>query len=308
LPGLTYFFVRVRGGAVVVLSDIEFHEASTLEQAAELMARCGTHARFLAGGTSLVVDLKTDRYQTDHVISLNRISSLSGIAPADNGVRIGALTTLNQVATSDLIREKCLVISEAAQEMASPQIRNLGTVGGNIVGAVPCADLPPVMAVMYSTVNLWSPSGVRNMPIEDFFVGPRETVRRNDEILTEVIVPQPPARFGAAYARFGLREANSVSVAAVAASLLLKTDGAVDRARICLSAVAGKPTLVADAQSVLAGKALDESSLKRAAEAAMATAQPISDVRGSANYRRELIGTLTRRALLTAQKRAAGEK
>jgi len=292
----------------VILSDIEFHEASTLEQAAELMARCGTHARFMAGGTSLVVDLKTDRYQTDHVISLNRISSLSGIAAADNSVRIGALTKLNEVATSDLIREKCLVISEAAQEMASPQIRNLGTVGGNIVGAVPCADLPPVMAVMYSTINLWSPSGVRNVPIEAFFVGPRQTVRRNDEILTEVIVPQSPARFGAAYARFGLREANSVSVAAVAASLILKADGAVDKTRICLSAVAGKPTLVADAQSTLAGNVLDKSSLDRAAEAAMATAQPISDVRGSANYRRELIGTLTRRALLMAQKRAAGEK
>lgn len=292
----------------MVLSDIAFHEASTLEQAAELMARCGTHARFLAGGTSLVVDLKTDRYQADHVISLNRISSLSGIAAVDKGVRIGALTKLGEVATSDLIREKCLVIAEAAQEMASPQIRNLGTVGGNIVGAVPCADLPPVMAVTYSTVNLWSPSGVRNMPIEDFIVGPRQTVRRDDEVLTEVIVPQAPARFGAAYARFGLREANSVSVAAVAASLLLKADGIIDKARICLSAVAGKPTLVADAQNTLAGKALDESSLKRAAEAAMATAQPISDVRGSAGYRRELIGTLTRRALLTAQARAAGEK
>ena len=290
------------------LSDIAFHEASTLEQAAELMARCGAHAHFLAGGTSLVVDLKSDRYQTDHVISLNRISSLSGIAAADNGVRIGALTTLNEVATSDLIREKCLVIREAAREMASPQVRNLGTVGGNIVGAVPCADLPPVMAVSYGTINLWSPSGVRNMPIEAFFVGPRATVRRNDEILTEVIIPQAPARFGAAYARFGLREANSVSVAAVAASLILTADGSVDRARICLSAVAGTPMLVAGAESALADKALDKNSLDRAAEAAMAAAQPISDIRGSAGFRRELIGTLTRRALLTAQKRAAGEK
>lgn len=292
----------------MILSDIEFHEASTLEQAAELMTRCGTHARFLAGGTSLVVDLKTDRYHADHLISLNRIVSLRGISSADNGVRIGALTTLNEVATSDLIRNKYPIIREAAQEMASPQIRNLGTVGGNIVGAVPCADLPPVMAVTYCTINLWSPSGVRNMPIEAFFVSPRQTVRRDDEILTEVIIPQPPARFGAAYARFGLREANSVAVAAVAASLILNVDGSVDRARICLSAVAGTPMMVADAQSMLSGKVLDKSGLDRAADAAMATAQPISDLRGSANYRRELIGILTRRALLTAQKRAAGEK
>jgi CO/xanthine dehydrogenase FAD-binding subunit len=292
----------------VILSEAEFHEASTLEQAAEMAARWGKQGRFLAGGTSLVVDLKSDRYQTEHVISLNRIAALRGISPAGKGVRIGALTTLGEVATSDLIREKCLVIREAAQEMASPQVRNLGTVGGNIVGAVPCADLPPVMAVSYATLNLWSPSGVRNMPIEAFFVGPRQTVRNTDEVLTEVIVPQAPAKFGAAYARFGLREANAVAVAAVAASLVLKADGKVDKARICLSAVAGKPTLVADAESVLAGKALDQSSLDRAADAAMQIASPISDVRGSANYRRELIGTLTRRALLTAQKRAAGDK
>ena len=148
----------------MILSDIGFHEASTLEQAAELMARCGAHARFLAGGTSLVVDLKTDRYQADHVISLNRIASLRGISAADKGVRIGALATLNEVATSELIRDKCPVIREAAREMASPQVRNLGTVGGNIVGAVPCADLPPVMAVTYSTVNLHLPESVHCFP------------------------------------------------------------------------------------------------------------------------------------------------
>ena len=285
----------------MILSDIEFHEASTLDQAAELMARCGTQARFLAGGTSLVVDLKTDRSRTDHVISLNRIAALRGITPA-------ALTTLNELAGSSVIRERFPAIHEAAREMASPQIRNLGTVGGNIVGAVPCADLPPVLTVMGGTLRLWSPAGSRALPVEDFFVGPRETVRRNDEILTEVFVPQPPARFGAAYARFGLREANSVAVAAVAASLALKEDGTVGKARICLSAVAAKPTVVAAAESLLAGKIVDESTFGRAAEAAMAAAQPISDVRGSADYRRELVGTLTRRALFTAQKRAAGEK
>jgi carbon-monoxide dehydrogenase medium subunit len=242
------------------------------------------------------------------VISLTRIAALRGIASVDDGVRIGALSTLGEVATSGLVRERCPVVRDAAREMASPQVRNLGTVGGNIVGAVPCADLPPVLAVSYATLNLWSPSGVRNMPVEAFFVGPRETLRRDDEILTEVLVPRPPAGFGASYARFGLREANSVAVAAVAASLQLKADGTVAQARVCLSAVAGMPTLVSDAQSALAGTALDKNGLDRVAEAAIAAAQPISDLRGSAAYRRELVGTLTRRALLIAQKRAAGEK
>jgi len=273
-----------------------------------MIARWGKQARFLAGGTSLVVDLKTDRYHADHVISLNRIAALRGISSAGNGVRIGALATLNDVATSGLVRDRCPVIRDAAREMASPQVRNLGTVGGNIVGAVPCADLPPVLAVSNATLNLWSPSGVRSMPIEAFFVGPRETVLRNDEILTEVLVPDAPAGFGAGYARFGLRQANSVAVAAVAASLRLKADGSVEQARVCLSAVTAKPTLVADVQTVLAGKRPDESAFERAAEAAMAAAQPITDVRGSAGYRRDLVGILTRRALMTARKRAAGER
>jgi len=292
----------------VILSEAEFHDASTLEQAAEMIARWGKQARFLAGGTSLIVDLKSDRYQAGHVISLNRIAALRGIAAVDKGLRIGALATLNDVATSKLVREKYQVVHDAAREMASPQVRNLGTVGGNIVGAVPCADLPPVLAVSNATLNLWSPSGVRNMPIEDFCVGPRATVRRDDEILTEVLVPEAPAKFGAGYARFGLREANSVAVAAVAASLQLNADGTVAKARVCLSAVAGKPTLVPDAHKALAGKVLDKKGLESAAQAAIVAALPISDLRGTAEYRRELVGTLTRRALLIAQQRATGEK
>lgn len=292
----------------MILSEAEFHDASTLEQAAEMIARWGKQARFLAGGTSLIVDLKSDRYQAGHVISLNRIAALRGIAAADDGVRIGALATLNDVARSSLVREKCQVVHDAARDMASPQVRNLGTVGGNIVGAVPCADLPPVLAVSNATLNLWSPSGVRSMPIEDFFVGSRATVIRDGEILTEVLVPQAPAKFGAGYARFGLREANSVAVAAVAASLQLNADGSVAQARVCLSAVAAKPTLVPDAHKALVGKVVDENGLAGAAKAAVLAALPISDLRGTAEYRRELVGTLTRRALLIAQQRATGEK
>ncbi len=292
----------------MILSEAEFHQASTLEQAAELMASWGAQAQLLAGGTGLVVDLKTDRYPAGHVISINRIAALRGISPADGGVRIGALTTLNQLATSALIRQRFLVLVEAAREMASPQIRNLGTVGGNIVGAVPCADLPPVLTVMHATVGLWSPTGQRVIPIETFFVGPRATVRRNDEILTEVFVPDPPKRFGAAYARFGLREANSVAVAAVAAGLVLREDGKVGAARICLNAVASTPKLVTAAERLLVGKALDEAALDRAAEAAVEAAQPISDLRGTADYRRDLVGIMTRRALVAAHTRAMGEK
>jgi len=291
----------------MILSEAEFHEASTLEQASELMGCWGAQARLLAGGTDLLVDLKTDRLRADHVISINRIAALRGISAAEGGVRIGALTTINQLAASTVIRERFPAILDATREMASPQIRNLATVGGNIAGAVPCADLPPILAVLRASISLWSSPGERVLPLEAFFIGPRQTVRRGGEILSQIFIPYPAARFGAAYARFGLREANAVAVAGVAAGLLLAEDGKVAEARICLCAVAPTPKLVTATES-LVGKVLDEAALDRAATAAVEASQPISDLRGTADYRRDLVGILTRRALVTAHKRAAGGK
>jgi len=290
----------------VILSQAQVHQAATLQQASELMKQFGAEARVLAGGTSLVVDLKTDRYRAGHVISISRIAALRRLSLADGGARIGALTTLSQLAKSTVIGQRFPALVEAAREMASPQIRNLATVGGNIVGAVPCADLPPVLTVLHATLGLWSPAGQRTTPIEAFFVGPRQTVLRNDEILTEIFVPDPPARFGAAYARFGLREANSIAVAGVAAAVVLRDDGKVGEARICLNAVASTPKMVTAAQELLTGKTLDEAALAGAAQAAVDAAQPITDLRGSAGYRRDLVGILTRRALRKAAERAAG--
>jgi len=120
----------------MILSEAEFHEASTLERASELMGCWGAQAQLLAGGTNLLVDLKTDRFRTDHVISINRIAALRGISGADGGARIGALTTINQLPASTFIRERFPALLDAAREMASPQIRNMATVGGNIAGAV----------------------------------------------------------------------------------------------------------------------------------------------------------------------------
>lgn len=290
----------------MILSEVEFHEASTLEQAAELMACWGAQARFLAGGTDLLVDLKTDRFRAGHVVSLNRIAGLRGISAGDGGVRIGALTTIGQLAASAIIRKRCPAILDATRDMGGPQIRHMATVGGNIANAVPSADLPPVLMAMGARVSLWSSSGERVVLLEDFFLGPRKTLRRFDEILTEIFVPYPPARFGAAYARFSLREANALAVAGMAASLVLSADGLIDEARICSCAVAPTPQLVKAAAQSLVGTFLDEASLDGAAQAAMQASTPISDIRGTAAFRRELVGILTRRALITARERATG--
>ena len=291
----------------MIMSEAEFHEASTLDQASELLARFGSEARLMMGGTDLLVDLKKGRFRTSHIVSLDRIASLRGIAGGNDGVRIGALTTLSQLARSNVIKERFPAVLDSVREMATPQIRNVATVGGNIASAVPCADLPPMLMVLKARVTLWARSGERVLPLEAFFIGPRQSVRREDEVLTEIFIPYPPAGFGAAYARFSLREANAIAVAGVAAGVVLGEDGRVREARIGLCAVAPTSKLV-EAATLLVGQVLDEVSIGRAAAAAVEASKPISDMRGQADFRRALVDALTRRALVTAGERAQAEK
>lgn len=292
----------------MLLTDIEFHEANTLKEASEWMGQYAPNARLMAGGTDVLVDLKTGRYSTSHVVSLNRISALRGLTTTDGSLRIGALTTPNQLQASTVIWERFPAILEAVRDMAVPQIRNMATVGGNVAGAVPSGDMPPILIVLNASVILWSRSEEREVPLQDFFVGPRQTVRRDDEILTEIRVPYPPPRFGAAYSRFALREANGCAVATVAASLRLDEKGVIRDARVCVGAVAPIPKLAQKAGAVLLGKPADKAAFRQAAQEAQEISQPISDIRSSADYRRELIGILTRRALDAARQRALGER
>lgn len=290
----------------MLLTDIAFHEANTLKEASEWMGQYAPDARLMAGGTDLLVDLKTGRYGTSHVVSLNRLTALRGLATTNGSLRIGARTTPNQLWASTTIWERFPAIVDAVRDMAVPQIRNMATVGGNIAGAVPSGDMPPILIAMNASVILWSLSGEREVPLEGFFTGPRQTVRKHEEILTEIRLPYPPPRFGAAYAPFALREANGCAVASVAASLRLDEKGIIQDARVCVGAVAPIPKLVKAARTALVGKIAGPAAFRLAAEAARDTSQPISDIRSSADYRRELIGILTRRALESARQRALG--
>lgn len=284
--------------------DLELHEVNTLADTAAGLARYAPDARLLAGGTDLLVDLKAGRVSVGHVISIRSVEGLRGVSEDRDGLRIGALTTVTQLDRAPAVRERYAPLLDATRKMAAPQVRNAATVGGNIASAVPCADLPPILTALNASVMLWSPDGEREVPLEAFFTGPRQTVREDTEVLTAIRVPAPPAGFGAAYARFGLRDGNTIAVAAVAASLLLGKDGNVREARVVLGAVAPIPRLVPAADAALIGQPPTEAAFQAAAKAAMAAAEPISDVRGSAEYRRELVGVLTCQALAMACARA----
>jgi CO/xanthine dehydrogenase FAD-binding subunit len=290
------------------LSDAEFHEASTLGEALDLMARFGTEACLLAGGTDVLVDVKRGRFRAAHVVSLSRIASLRGVVSEDDGIRIGALTNINQLADSAVINERFSAILDATRKMAGPQVRNMATVGGNLCNANRCADLPPIFMAMNAHVILWSRAGQRDLPLDAFFVDEKLTAIRTGEVLTEILIPYPPKGFGAAFARFSLRGSNAIAVAGVAAGLVLDANGIVRRARLGLSAAAPMPILMEVPAALLVGHPLDEVSLARAAAAAVEASHPISDIRGQADFRQALVGSLTRTALVKARKRAQMER
>jgi carbon-monoxide dehydrogenase medium subunit len=288
----------------VYVPDVELHETTTLDEAVAVLARYAPESRALAGGTDLLVDLKTGRVRVRHLVALQRIAALRGIVEADGALRIGALTTITELHRALLVRERFSPLLDATSQMAAPQIRNVATVGGNVASAVPCADLPPILVAMNASVVLWSARGQREIRLDSFFLGPRRTIRRDDELLVAIVVPKPPPGCGVAYARFALRAGNAIAVAAVAAGLRLGRDNAVCDARIVLGAVSPVPRLVEPAGTVLLGQPPTEAGFAQAAEAASKAAEPLSDVRGSAGFRRELVRVLTRRALASACRRA----
>lgn len=284
--------------------DIEWHQTDSLDEASRLMRRLAPDAKLLAGGTDLLVDLKAGRVSTRHLVSLSGVDALKGISRDGAGLRIGALATIASLIESPLVADGFGPLLDAATQMAAPQVRNAATVGGNIASAVPCADLPPILIAMNATLLLWSPEGQRPVALCDFFVGPRRTVLKDNEILSAILVPALPPGFGAAYERFSMRDGNSIAVAAVAASLRIDDQGAIKDARIVLGAVAPVPRLAESAGRCLIGQGPGDGAFAEAAREAMAVADPISDVRGSAQYRRDLVGVLTTRALRTASRRS----
>jgi len=286
------------------MPSIETHRAYSIPEALDLLVKHGPKARLLAGGTDLLVDLKAKRVSTDHVISITRVEELRGVSLDDDCLRIGALTTITELDESPLLDKRFDPIRDATQRMAVRQIRNIATVGGNLSSAVPCADLPPILTAMDARVRAISQTGEREIPVGEFIVDVRRTALRDGEILKEIVVPLPPPRVAAAYARFGLREGNAIAVAASAAGLQLSESGRIASAAIVLGAVAPTARIATRAAASLTDREATEEAFAHAARLAREEADPICDVRGSADFRRELVEVLTRRALTTAHQRA----
>ncbi len=285
------------------LPEIEYVRVSELDEALRLLSR-KEDVKVLAGGTDLVVDMKIGRYRPKTVIDISGIKDLRYIVDEGDKVRIGALTRMQDIVESPVIREKLPVLAEAVSMLGSWQIRNMATVGGNLCNASPAADSAPPLLVHEARIKLASIEGTREIPITEFFVGPRKTAMYKTELLQEVIVPYD-ADFAKSYSyvKLGRRNAFTLSVVAVATVLKVR-DGVFEDVRIALNAVAPTPVRARSVESFLKGRKVGSEAIEKASELVLNDISPISDVRASAEYRKHASKILVKDTLLKALEKA----
>jgi carbon-monoxide dehydrogenase medium subunit len=291
----------------MAMPDFTFLRPGSLAEACALAERLGTDAAFIAGGTELIPDFQRGRETASQLIALDHLDELHGIADDAGTLRIGALTTVAEVAASPLVRRRLVALADAARAIGSAQIRSLATIGGNFCRAVSCADTPPAAIVGEARLRVIGPQGTRQMAAEEFFLGPRRTVLTPGEVLVAIRLPAVPAGSGSSYQRFSRRKGAALAVAAVAVRVTMAGGRIVD-ARIALGAVSPVPLLVMSAAAMLEGERPSDALFAKAAAICADEALPITDVRGSADFRRELVSVLARRGLDEAVARAEGAR
>lgn len=286
------------------MGPFEFFEPATLKEAVTLLNKYGNKAKVLAGGTDLVPLMKDKMLRPEVVISLGRVPKLGYIkVDAKGGIKIGALTTIRAIELSSDLKKKCGILCQAANQMASVSIRNVATLGGNLCNASPSADMAPSLLALGASVKLVSSTGERSVLIEDFFTGAGSTVIKPNEILSEIEIPAPVAGTGGAYLKAVTRGGEELALVGVAVVLTMN-DGTCADARIALGAVAPTPVRAPQTEKMLKGKKLDDALIKKAAQNVPDESSPIDDIRGSAEYRREMLKVFTRDAIKQAAQMA----
>lgn len=281
---------------------LEMFQPTSLQEASRLIKEKGPGGRFLAGGTDLVIAIKEKGLVPQYVVDLKKIPALSAVKQnSDGSIAIGALATMREIEISPLIVKKYPFLAQSAAEVGSIQIRNRATIGGNMANATPSADVAPALLVLDAKVKIFDGAGERILALEEFFRGPGQTVMGSEEILTEIIIPKSHSRLVGEYIKLSPREMMDLAYVGVAVAFTL---GAKERrcegVRIALGAVSPTPMRARKAEAIAEGQILTEELAEKAGREAAKEAKPISDVRSSADYRRAMVGTMTKRALLNA--------
>ncbi len=284
------------------MASLTYHAPGSLDEVTETL-RSSSGARVLAGGTDLLVQMKLGLREPAHVIDLKKIPELMAIDLDGERLRLGAAVPAVVATAHAEIGALWPGFTEALGLIGSDQIQGRCSAGGNLCNASPAADTVPALIANRAVCNIVGPGGLRQVAAEDFTTGPGANCLAVDEILVSIELPRPGPRSSDAYLRFIPRTEMDIAVAGAAVALTLDEGGRCSAARVAIGAVAPTALAVPDAAAALIGSTLDEASLERAAAAAAAAASPISDKRGTADYRRKVVGVLVRRAAIAARAR-----
>ena len=280
--------------------ESQYFAPTSIEQAISLLSEYGEKTRIIAGGTDLLAQMKKKIVLPDVLINVKGIRDLEYIDYDEtDGLRIGTLTTIASIEKSSLVRSKFSILAQAASMLGTLTIRNQATIGGNLCNAAPSADTAPALLVLGARLKIAGTEGEKIVPIEDFFTGPGQTIIKNSQIITEIQIPNLPLRSGAAYIKQTRRRGADLAVVGVAALVIMEGDILRD-VKIALGAVAPTPIRAKKAEEILKGKKLDDKLLEEASQAASHESSPIDDARSSADYRRNLIIVLVKRAVKQA--------
>lgn len=267
-------------------------------------ALSGAGAKLVAGGTDLLPQMKNGLLRPGTVVDLSGVAALRALEADAKGLRVGAAVTARTLERDARVRGAYASLADSGALVGSVQVRNLATLGGNICNAAPSADMAPPLLALDADAVIAGPKGQRRVPMQDFFTGVRKTVLGPDELLVEFTIPAPGPRSGGSYIRHTPRRELDIAVVGVASQVTL-SNGVCAKARIALAAVAPTPVRATAAERALEGQALTPAKIEEAARLAVEAARPISDQRGSVEFRRHLVRVLTHRTLTRALERAS---
>ncbi|WP_397474096.1 FAD binding domain-containing protein [Pusillimonas sp.] len=281
----------------------EYHAPRSLPDAISLLGQYGDDAKLLAGGHSLLPMMKLRFAQPGHLIDLGKIDGLKGVQETGGKIRIGAMTTENELIWSELLQQKCPLLVEAARLISDPQVRYMGTLGGDISHGDPGNDHPAIMLALGASFVLCGPGGERVVAAEDFFLGTYYTALEPTEILTEIRIPTPAPGTGYCYSKLK-RKTGDFATAATA--VLLRMNGTtVEQVSIALTNLGPTALRASAAETALLGQELNDQAIAHAAKLAMSVCEPAADLRGDVEYKTAMAGVMTERALRTAYSRAS---
>ena len=287
------------------MNKFDYLTPASIDEAISLHESYGDQAQYIAGGTDVMIKLKEKKINPQYVISLRHIQGLDHIIYEKGTLTIGAMVTHRMLELSPTIREDFPILIDAVENIGSVQIRNVATIGGNIVNAVPSADSAVPLITLGAEVRIIGPQGKRAMPLEDLFIGPGKTVLKDGEILLELVIPKFPPHTGAAYWKHTRRAAMELPILGVAVLINLDDDmQTCTEARIGLGVVAPTPMRAKNAETILNGNKIDEKILKEAGKAAAQECKARDSVRGKAWYRRDMVEVFVQRMARVAMKRA----